>query len=86
MRRLCYVCKKRPAKRMQTKIGYASVLSLESYFCSIRCAADFGLLMAETSGEDTLHWCKTHGWHGPAYEGACPDCELNNHHTGREDD
>jgi hypothetical protein len=86
MRRLCYVCKKRPAKRMQTKIGYARVLCLESYFCSMWCAADWALLMAETSVEDTLHWCKIHGWHGPECEYKCPDCDLKSFEQKGQDD
>lgn len=74
MRRMCYVCGARPARRLGSKIGYRNVTASDSFFCSRRCAADYGLLMAETSAEDQLYWCRTHGWHGSAWEGECPEC------------
>jgi hypothetical protein len=75
-RRMCYVCECKPARELATKIGYTHAAK-DPTFCSVRCAADFGLLIAGTGAEDDLQWCDTHGWirGWAAYEG-CPDCKC----------
>ena len=75
LRRMCYVCQSRPAKLLKPKTPYAHAYA-EPGFCSVRCAADYGLLMAGTQQPSDLNWCDTHGWYTgwDTYEG-CPDCE-----------
>jgi hypothetical protein len=74
MKRLCHICNIKPAKRMKSRIGFVKVLANEAFFCSMRCAADYGLLIAETSEVCSLHWCEKHGWHGTECDGNCPEC------------
>ena len=80
-RRLCYVCETKPARTIESCYKHAIK---EPAFCSIRCAAQFGLLIAGCGGEDDLHWCDEHGWYRgwSACEG-CPTCPLP--HTQEEE-
>jgi len=71
MRRTCYVCGKRPPKRLESIYKYATP---ESTFCSRKCAAEYGLLVAGGETEDSINWCPVHGW----WNGnePCVKCEL----------
>ncbi len=75
MKRLCYVCQAKPARRLKPAKPYVNAAK-EPTFCSVRCAADYGLLIAGSSPSDGLNWCESHGW-WPASEemdGGCPEC------------
>lgn len=71
MRRTCYVCGKRPPKRLKSIYKYATQ---ESTFCSRKCAAEFGLLIAASQCENGINWCRIHGW----WDGnePCAKCEM----------
>jgi hypothetical protein len=75
MTRPCYVCKAKPARKLKPPRRYAYAAA-GATFCSVRCAADYGLLIAGSSPSDGLNWCKTHGWWKANEEmnGGCPDC------------
>jgi hypothetical protein len=76
LRRMCYVCQSRPAKLLKPKKPYTHAYA-EPGFCSVRCAADYGLLLAGAPIPSDLNWCDTHGWYNgwDTYEG-CPNCET----------
>jgi hypothetical protein len=79
LRKICAVCKKSAAKKIDSKIGYLRVDATKAFFCSRRCAADYGLLMANDAGEDALHWCPKHGWFsGASYDNECFECPPEN--------
>lgn len=76
MKKRCYVCGNRRPRTLKTRIGYANA-ARRPIFCSVRCAADWGLLMAETAGEDDIQWCPKHGWYtGEMTYDGCPECPL----------
>jgi hypothetical protein len=72
-RRLCAVCESKPARKLASR--YKNAIQ-EPAFCSRRCAAEYGLLSAGTSGDDGLNWCPQHGWftNSSLMEERCPDC------------
>jgi hypothetical protein len=74
MRRVCYTCEKRPARRLKTRAGYCHAAE-GAMFCSIRCAADYGLLQAEV-GEAAPTWCRKHGWFHFTEGDGCPHCNA----------
>ena len=75
MTRPCYVCKSKPARRLKPAMPYVHAVG-EPTFCSVRCAADYGLLVAGVSESDGVSWCEKHGWWSASEEmdGGCPDC------------
>ena len=86
MRKRCFVCEKRPPRLLETRIGYTHAVDVP-VFCSVRCAADWGLLRAGIEGEGDIHWCESHGWYTgeTAYDG-CPECVMENWNTEGDDD
>ena len=57
MKRLCYRCNERPAKRLPRPIKQSAAI-----FCSQACAADFALSYVHGESEIALYFCKEHGW------------------------
>lgn len=72
-KRFCAVCESKPARKLDSRYAYAIT---EPAFCSQKCAAQYGLLVAGSEGDDGLNWCGTHGWFINALmmDGGCPDC------------
>lgn len=73
-RRLCYVCAAKPARKLKARWPYKYAVK-EATFCSIRCAADFGLLNAGIGREGVPVWCRRHGWQSVSEgEASCDEC------------
>lgn len=69
MKRLCYRCNKRSAKRLPRPIKQRAAI-----FCSQACAADFALSYIYWESEISLYFCKQHGWND-AVEVECGECD-----------
>ncbi len=64
--RTCEVCKIKRAKRLNSRYAHAEA---EPRFCSIKCAAEYGLLCAGTSDESAV-WCEEcNAWSGNVLDG-----------------
>ena len=76
MRRMCYVCGEKPAKRFYDQRWY-KYAATESVFCSKHCAAEYGFLKVGILAESTPTWCKKHGWNDVVEgEPECGYCEY----------
>jgi len=62
VRRMCFACKQRPARKLKTKRKHYANAAEQAVFCTRACAADWALLQVETNGEFYLYFCKEHGW------------------------
>ena len=69
MKRLCYRCNERPAKRLPRPIKQSAAI-----FCSQACAADFALSYVHGESEIALYFCKEHGWDEDS-EVECGECD-----------
>jgi hypothetical protein len=81
--RLCAVCEVKPARKLESVFRHAMQ---EAAFCSRKCAAEYGLLIAGGGGDDGLNWCETHGWFTNAFilDDGCPVCSTSNP-SGKDD-
>jgi len=73
MRRLCYACGEKPARKLKTKrVHYQFEEWMKvPHFCSRGCAADWALLKA---GKENS-FCSEHGWWSElTHLDGCPDC------------
>lgn len=68
MKRLCYVCGKKPARKLKPRIDFVHY-ETEPRFCSVRCAADHAL---NEAWGDSVIWCDKHGWQS---FGHCEECD-----------
>ena len=69
MKRLCYRCNERPAKRLPRPIKQDAAV-----FCSQACAADFALSYVRGGNETYPYFCKKHGWNDEA-DVECGECD-----------
>ena len=71
----CPVCKTGHCKTIKSRYSYADSVPV---FCSLRCAAEWGLLSAGAGGECAMQWCSKHGWQrGENFDfTGCDDCAL----------
>lgn len=78
MRKTCYVCKTKPARKFYDHRLY-KYAARGAVFCSKRCAAEYGFLKVGPVAESTPVWCKKHGWEdvveGEAECGYCDETE-----------
>lgn len=77
--RTCYLCGKKPAKDLGSKSRYAHAIK-EPVFCTMNCAASWGLISVEEMALTNVHWCDTKGKWEHLAEEQCSDCnpELKN--------
>ena len=67
----CPVCNER--KRLKVIPTRYKFGRDEPFFCSLRCAAQYGVLAASIGMEGGLQWCPTEGQYESIVEGdACP--------------
>jgi len=75
-RRTCALCEEHPARKLEAtsrdgKSRYTRVPD-EAVFCSVRCAANWGLIRFATQQESAeIFWCPLHGWTIPTQSGQC---------------
>ena len=76
MRRMCFACKQRPARKLKTKRKHYPNAAKEAVFCTQACAADWGLLQADSIGNPhlNLYFCKEHGW-DENFDVECGECD-----------
>lgn len=81
MKRMCYVCETKPARKLVARKPYKYAVE-DPVFCTLRCAADFGLLRAGIGTDGIPYWCETHGWQ-ECREGdePCDDCFVEAHRS-----
>ena len=76
MRRMCFACEERPARKLKTKRKHYANAAKQAVFCTRACAADWALLQSEMGGEFYLYFCKTHGW-DKDLDVECGECESD---------
>jgi hypothetical protein len=78
MEKTCLACKTKRPRRLRPGVEYAYAKTVPT-FCSLKCAAAFGLLAANgQAGGGVREWCRKHGWYsyheGDPAGDECPDC------------
>ena len=76
MKRMCFSCEKRPARKLKTKRKHYANAAKEAIFCTQACAADWALLQADSRGNPSLnlYFCREHGWDEDS-EVECGKCD-----------
>lgn len=81
-KKLCIRCGKKRPKKLKSFFLNPDIHTIEK-FCSVRCAASFGLMCAdETETEHGYEWCDVCGWYNPAFNNDMSCSCLENYHEG----
>lgn len=72
----CYMCEKRPARRLTARRDGQVYVNAEGVllFCSLRCAANYALLWGAAQVHEAFHFCKaSKSWECVAQD-ECDEC------------
>lgn len=79
IKKLCFMCRERPVKKLTARRDnyyYVNAQDIEM-FCSLKCAANYGLLWGAPAIDQGYHFCpKTNKWEF-GIEDECNQCLKN---------
>ena len=78
MKPTCVMCKKKPVKKLTATLGNSVYINGRDIliFCSMRCAANYGLVWGAAEVESCQHFCSVTGEWVHCDKSECDKCVM----------